>query len=128
MNEKCVEKYLTKSLEALQLSYVDLYLIHHPVGLVENEGHLPRDEQGNIKVDMSTDHVAIWKVCLTMYMVDQGFQNFFKHFTPLNKLSFLGPPTTLSLGTEACGLGRKVTCHLPPKMFHNHLKGTRTSG
>lgn len=63
MKEKSVEKYLTKSLEALQLSYVDLYLIHHPVGFVDNEGIMPMDEQGNIKVDMSTDHVAIWKVC-----------------------------------------------------------------
>jgi len=61
MNEKYVEEFLTKSLSDLQLSYVDLYLIHHPVGLVYGEGLIPRDEEGNIKVDMDTDHIAIWR-------------------------------------------------------------------
>lgn len=62
MNEKYVEKYLSQSLSDLQLTYVDLYLVHHPVGLVHGEGPLPRDDKGNILVDMSTDHAAIWKV------------------------------------------------------------------
>lgn len=56
-----VEEFITQSLKSLQLSYVDLYLIHHPVGLVYGEGVLPRHENGKVKVDMSTDHVAIWK-------------------------------------------------------------------
>lgn len=56
-----VEEFITQSLKSLQLSYVDLYLIHHPVGLVYGEGVLPRHENGKVKVDMSTDHVALWK-------------------------------------------------------------------
>ncbi|XP_063231581.1 1,5-anhydro-D-fructose reductase-like [Bacillus rossius redtenbacheri] len=57
-----VEKYLNKSLAALQLSYVDLYLIHFPCGLVDKEGNLfPVDEAGNLLIDPTTDHVALWK-------------------------------------------------------------------
>ena len=53
---------MKQSLESLQLNYVDLYLIHHPAGMVYGEGLLPRHENGKVKLDMSTDHVALWKV------------------------------------------------------------------
>ncbi|XP_014292196.1 1,5-anhydro-D-fructose reductase [Halyomorpha halys] len=58
-----VEPYLKKSLEALQLDYVDLYLIHSPIGL-QNKGFdqtLPRDEKGELLLDMETDLVELWK-------------------------------------------------------------------
>ncbi|KAJ4436631.1 hypothetical protein ANN_16762, partial [Periplaneta americana] len=57
-----VEKYLKKSLEALQLSYVDLYLIHNPVGVQDSDTELfPKDESGNFLLDLNTDHVSLWK-------------------------------------------------------------------
>lgn len=56
-----VEKWIKKSLEALQLNYLDLYLIHTPFAFEEigNELH-PVDENGNIKIDPNTNHIAIW--------------------------------------------------------------------
>ncbi|XP_069688682.1 1,5-anhydro-D-fructose reductase-like isoform X2 [Periplaneta americana] len=57
-----VEKYLTKSLEALQLSYVDLYLVHAPVGLQEEGEELwPVDETGTLRIDPETDLISLWK-------------------------------------------------------------------
>ncbi|GLH03654.1 Aldo-keto reductase (AKR) [Gryllus bimaculatus] len=57
-----VEKYLKKSLEALQVSYVDLYLIHHPGGLIEKGDELtPCDDKGKVLIDPTTDHVSLWK-------------------------------------------------------------------
>ncbi|XP_050510198.1 1,5-anhydro-D-fructose reductase [Diabrotica virgifera virgifera] len=47
-----VEKYLTESLKKLRLDYVDLYLIHFPVGLAETEGSIVFEKE---------DHLGIWK-------------------------------------------------------------------
>ncbi|XP_049842325.1 uncharacterized protein LOC126293251 [Schistocerca gregaria] len=66
-----VEKYLKKSLEALQLEYVDLYLIHHPIGHLDVNGSLfPRDKDGKVLLDMNTDHISLWKA--TEAQVDSG--------------------------------------------------------
>ncbi|XP_063222721.1 1,5-anhydro-D-fructose reductase-like [Bacillus rossius redtenbacheri] len=57
-----VEKYLRRSLEALQLSHVDLYLLHQAWGMQERgEDRLPMDETGELLLDHSTDHVSLWK-------------------------------------------------------------------
>lgn len=57
-----VEKYLRASLSALQLEYVDLYLVHLPVGLQDVEqGKYPRGPDGKALLDKDTDHVSIWK-------------------------------------------------------------------
>ncbi|XP_069688692.1 1,5-anhydro-D-fructose reductase-like isoform X3 [Periplaneta americana] len=57
-----VEKYLKRSLKALQLDYVDLYLIHAPVGFEDvGENLFPTDKNGDLATDPSTDHVAVWK-------------------------------------------------------------------
>ncbi|KAK7862403.1 hypothetical protein R5R35_008093 [Gryllus longicercus] len=57
-----VEKYIKRSLDNLQLTYLDLYLVHHPVGLQEKEGEmLPKDDSGNLLVDKSTDIISVWK-------------------------------------------------------------------
>ncbi|KAF3422525.1 hypothetical protein E2986_13580 [Frieseomelitta varia] len=57
-----VEKWITRSLKDLQLKYVDLYLIHTPFAFEKvSDGDLhPVDENGEIKLDLSTDHVKIW--------------------------------------------------------------------
>ena len=59
-----VETYLKKSLERLQLQYLDLYLIHGPFGmLADSSGEvLLLSEDGSPTLDLGTDHVAIWKV------------------------------------------------------------------
>ncbi|XP_063224317.1 aldo-keto reductase family 1 member A1-like [Bacillus rossius redtenbacheri] len=52
-----VEGYLKKSLEALQLSYVDLYLIHSAVGKIGKDDAPPSEQT----LDMNTDHISLWK-------------------------------------------------------------------
>lgn len=57
-----VEKYLNKSLTDLNLSYVDLYLIHVPFAFPESSELTPlRHPNGDFVVDTTTDHVAVWK-------------------------------------------------------------------
>lgn len=57
-----VEKYLKKSLENLQLEYVDLYLIHTPFSFEDEKGLHPMADDGTILLDISTDLIAVWKV------------------------------------------------------------------
>lgn len=58
-----VEPYLRKSLERLQLQYLDLYLIHGPFGMqADSTGEsLGLSEDGCPTLDLTTDHLAIWK-------------------------------------------------------------------
>jgi len=58
-----VDHFFQLSLKALQMDYVDLYLIHCPIGMkyVSDDLLLPRDSEGNCALDMSTDLVAVWK-------------------------------------------------------------------
>ncbi|CAH1390869.1 unnamed protein product [Nezara viridula] len=58
-----VEVFLRKSLENLKLDYVDLYLIHIPIGMVNRGLNVifPKDEQGNLLIDHSTNIVEVWK-------------------------------------------------------------------
>lgn len=58
-----VEKFLKKSLVALRLDYIDLYLIHAPVGLIgkHDTDVFPHDDQGFAMIDMKTNLVNLWK-------------------------------------------------------------------
>uniref|UniRef100_A0A336KNX9 CSON008193 protein n=1 Tax=Culicoides sonorensis TaxID=179676 RepID=A0A336KNX9_CULSO len=69
-----VEKYLKRSLEALQLDYVDLYLIHVPFAVPEVDGPFLTDNDGNLLLDTETSHVKTWKVMEEM--VNKGLTKY----------------------------------------------------
>lgn len=57
-----VETWIKKSLTALQLDYIDLYLIHTPFAFEYVEGDMhPLDADGNIRFDNTTNHIDVWK-------------------------------------------------------------------
>nr|CAD7413636.1 unnamed protein product [Timema poppensis] len=55
-----VEKYIKLSLSALQMDYVDLYLIHSAVGKKDYD-RSPAGSDHQAELDMNTDHVSVWK-------------------------------------------------------------------
>uniref|UniRef100_A0A2K5D492 NADP-dependent oxidoreductase domain-containing protein n=1 Tax=Aotus nancymaae TaxID=37293 RepID=A0A2K5D492_AOTNA len=55
-----VQRGLELSLQKLQLSYVNLYLIHYPVSLQPGEEFLPMDSQGKIIFD-TVDLCSMWE-------------------------------------------------------------------
>lgn len=57
-----VEKFVRKSLEDLQLDYIDLYLIHTPFAMPEIENGPPKTDENGDLVLADTDHIATWKV------------------------------------------------------------------
>lgn len=62
-----VKKYLKQSLENLQLDYLDLYLIHSPFGVNDNEQENFPMKDGKIDMDKNTDLIATWKVKLMFW-------------------------------------------------------------
>ncbi|CAG0904323.1 unnamed protein product, partial [Darwinula stevensoni] len=69
-----VAVYLQKSLTALNLTYVDLYLVHGPFGLKDNgdDNIFPMDPDGTIQLDLTTDLVSVWKARKTRYFQRKG--------------------------------------------------------
>ncbi|XP_014288486.1 1,5-anhydro-D-fructose reductase [Halyomorpha halys] len=59
---KDVEYFIKKSLDDLQLDYVDLYELGSPMGFIrEGEALVPLDDNGEILLDLETDIVETWK-------------------------------------------------------------------
>ncbi|XP_055525293.1 aldo-keto reductase family 1 member A1 [Wyeomyia smithii] len=56
-----VEKFLKRSLADLQMEYVDLYLIHVPFTVPEVDGPFLMNEDKEIVLETTTDHIALWK-------------------------------------------------------------------
>ena len=59
-----MEHFLKLSLKSLRLDYVDLYLIHLPVGFIgkHDTDLYPQDENKRAILDFDTDLIALWKV------------------------------------------------------------------
>ncbi|EFN79797.1 Alcohol dehydrogenase [NADP+] [Harpegnathos saltator] len=56
-----IEKWIKRSLCNLQLTYLDLYLVHTPFTFEDAGEELhPYNEKGEIKIDINTDHLKIW--------------------------------------------------------------------
>jgi alcohol dehydrogenase (NADP+) len=62
MDESRVEHFLNLSLTALELDYVDLYLIHTPLGAkyVDDKTLFPTNADGVLDYDMTTNILKIW--------------------------------------------------------------------
>ncbi|XP_042869604.1 aldose reductase-related protein 2-like [Penaeus japonicus] len=62
MYEGGVEKFLKKSLEKLQLGYVDLYLVHLPIGMKgKHDNDVFPTVDGKFNLDYATDLIAVWR-------------------------------------------------------------------
>lgn len=59
-----VEKFLKLSLENLGLQYIDMYLIHFPMGIIQakNRYGFATNKDGSVAIDEKTDHISTWKV------------------------------------------------------------------
>ena len=59
-----LDAFMKKSLENLQLDYVDLYLIQFPVGCKYVEGNVRPyvDHIAEVVTEGKTDHAALWRV------------------------------------------------------------------
>lgn len=77
-----VEESLDKSLKLLKLDYVDLLLIHWPIGFNPNGNHelLPKTEDGKLDIDESFDVAKTWKQFEAVYKTGKtkaiGVSNF----------------------------------------------------
>ncbi|RLU18594.1 hypothetical protein DMN91_008951, partial [Ooceraea biroi] len=81
-----------RSLHNLQLSYLDLYLVHTPFAFEEAGDDLhPRNEKGEIRMDVNTDHLKVWSMMEQQVQEGRtraiGLSNFNVKFCRDNKIS-----------------------------------------
>lgn len=58
-SRQSVPRALRLSLEALQLDYVDMYLIHYPIGYKEGDTLSPLDDKGQV-ITTDIDYIETW--------------------------------------------------------------------
>nr|CAH0109272.1 unnamed protein product [Daphnia galeata] len=80
-----VEHFLKLSLENLKLEYVDLYLIHFPIGFRGEDDHdlFPRDDNGKLILDFDSNMITLWKAMESQVEAGRakaiGLSNFNSH-------------------------------------------------
>jgi len=64
MRPEYVEDFFNRSLTSLGLDYLDLFLIHGPIGVKRAEDGVwwATNKDGQVMYEKDTDHVAIWRV------------------------------------------------------------------
>ncbi|XP_059053387.1 aldo-keto reductase family 1 member A1-like [Achroia grisella] len=62
-----VPEYFNNSLKDLGLDYLDMYIMHTPFAFEHIPGDLhPKNPDGSMRVDLSTDLIAVWKAILKL--------------------------------------------------------------
>lgn len=65
-----MQEYFDKSYADLGLEYIDLYLMHTPFAFEHVPGDLhPKNPDGTMRVDLTTDLIAVWKVSTVEIML-----------------------------------------------------------
>jgi len=102
-----VNEFLKMSLHCLQLDYVDLYLIQFPIGLqyVDESEMIPKDINGNVKLDSKTCLEAVWKAMENEIKVGRtksiGISNFNKNQIERILKICRTPPAVLQIEVNA---------------------------
>ncbi|XP_018426640.1 PREDICTED: dihydrodiol dehydrogenase 3-like isoform X2 [Nanorana parkeri] len=91
-----VRPAIERSLAALQMDYVDLLIIHHPIGLKPGDNLFPSDEKGAPLLD-SVDYPQVWEVECHPYLNQNTVLEFCKsNDIVLVAYGVLGSPTGAS--------------------------------
>lgn len=93
-----VEKYLKKSLADLQLSYIDLYLIHCPFAMPDTDGDFHREANGDLVLDTETDHLVTWKVNIFLILILQPQLCFYRLFVSQKLEEYVGAGLIKNIG------------------------------
>ena len=70
MDPGAVRPIVEKSLKDLCIDYLDLYLIHSPMGIEMENGDMKKNAEGKIVLKEEVDHIGIWREMEKL--VDEG--------------------------------------------------------